>query len=1253
MIDAGAIFKLKDARIGVGSSTLSQDLTGGAIQVLGTPDLSVIFTSFNDEQTGIDTDPLVTTPAAGDWGGIAIRNDLDRAERRFLYDENGVFLNYINHGDFRYGGGNVLIDGIQQVINPIHLSEASPTISFNRITKSADAAMSADPNSFQEWNFHSPRYQADAPFTTDYMRIGPDIDLNTLIENSSNGLAVRVTTPAGGQIKAQTVAGRWDDTDVVHVLTQSLIVQGTSGGPILEQTLPPVDLVTLTRLSGGSLEAGRYNYKLVWVDANGNESLASFPTRTLQVVADSQIRLAQLPPAPAGFVARRLYRSDSNGTPTGDYRLVAQLNASSTTYTDVGNPGGNLLDQSAAATQLQRARLDASLVIDPNIIVKLEGSRIEVGMGAQLVAEGLDGQRVIFTSRLDDKFGAGGTFDTGNDGGTNLPGPRNWGGIYVSPTATASFDYALFSYGGGVVPVEGSFTGFNVLEIHQAQARVTHSVFEFNGTGVGGQAPDHRFGRGFNRDGTIFVRNAQPVIVDNILRNNAGAAININVNALDQQLIRDQGRSTGLIDLSTTVGDNQGPLIKLNKLENNGINGMIVRGETLTTQGVWDDTDIVHVVLNTIYVSDFHIYNGLRLESQPTESLVVKLFGAGAGFTATGRPLDIEDRIGGIIQVVGYPGSPVVFTSLRDDTKGAGFRPSDRQPQTDTNNDGSATVAAPGDWRSILIDQYAHDRNVEVILESEPANAQAPGANASIGGAEPVGKLASSEKNGDENLRLGFEVQGFLNARNDIDVYAFLARAGTEVWIDIDRTRHALDAVIELIGSDGLLIARSDNSYYESNRSQSLVVPNPTTQANILQKSPFQIGRDAYTTNPRDAGMRVVLPGVVGSDLTPYYVRVRSSSDNLADLNAGESMGRYQLQIRLRETDEVPGSTIRFADIRYATNGIEVYGQPIHSPLLGETAEGNNTANDAISGAQVLGNILNTDRAAMSIAGELTAASDVDFYQFQIRWDSIQRTMNPILYLSTIFDLDYADQLGRSDASLYVFDSNFNLILSSNGVRGRDNSNIAEDQPRPLYGPDMTDLSRGSAGTLDPFIGTQSLPEGTYYLAVTNSNRMPEAMAQFVRSDPANPLVRFEPINSIARIVEDRIDGLGGSNIAAPPQVELFLDPQRSVVPFSLGDVTLFVSTRPGYNDTPGLVHTVDPFTGQRETTLGNLATDIDDIAMRYDGQLFSFSVLRLPDTLVDGDARSGNYLQIDTGTAAANNIGGDGLITYQPNANG
>ena len=257
--------------------------------------------------------------------------------------------------------------------------------------------------------------------------------------------------------------------------------------------------------------------------------------------------------------------------------------------------------------------------------------------------------------------------------------------------------------------------------------------------------------------------------------------ITINANSFGPNNLLDYGRSTGAVDLITGYGDNEGPLVRGNQLANNAINGMVIRGEVLTTQSIWDDTDIVHILTNQfdqqdarngnrvwafdeIVIPEQHTFGGLRLESSPTESLVVKLLGAGqlnnnynliddgtirnrnayegAGFSVGGRPLEMPDRIGGTIHVVGQPGFPVVLTSLHDDTVGAGVQP-DGRPQTDTNNNGIATIPRPNDWRSIRLDQDSNDRNVEVVVEMEPADVTAPGPNATTnsgavaGGARP------------------------------------------------------------------------------------------------------------------------------------------------------------------------------------------------------------------------------------------------------------------------------------------------------------------------------------------------------------------------------------------------------------------------------------------------------------------------------------------------------------------------------------
>ena len=84
-------------------------------------------------------------------------------------------------------------------------------------------------------------------------------------------------------------------------------------------------------------------------------------------------------------------------------------------------------------------------------------------------------------------------------------------------------------------------------------------------------------------------------------------------------------------------------------------------------------------------------------------------------------------------------------------------------------------------------------------------------------------------------------------------------------------------------------------------------------------------------------------------------------------------------------------------------------------------------------------------------------------------------------------------------------------------------------------------------------------------------------------------------------------------------------------------------------------VRTVDPFSGQLETTLGNVlaggAPALGDIAIRYDGQMFSLSQGYLGQQSVD--ANVGNFLQIDTGTAAATNVNDDDIVTYVPDADG
>ncbi|WP_231615288.1 tandem-95 repeat protein [Novipirellula artificiosorum] len=1227
MIDAGAAFKLRSSYIGVGSSTVQVDRSNGSLQVLGTPRLvelsetsdvvpagrptptllaqenvgqggyddgSVIFTSFFDR--AVDSNAAGDTPAAdkGDWGGIRLRRDIDQFEGRKHLEDEAIFLNSINHAEIRYGGTrDLLIDSVQQLANPIDIYDLRPAISFTEISNSADAAISALPNSFAESNYQAPRYQASGVFTPDYDRVGPDIHHNQLYDNSINGLFVRVVTTPTESPKALTVAGHFDDTDIVHYIAENIIIQGTPGGSLEDGFSPDMSLVNAGQLTGGSLDLGSYNYVMTFVDADGFESLASTSSFTFDVSEDgSSINLTGLPQVQDGsaYRTRRLYRQETAG---GPFFLVTDLNGTGSRFIDRGTKTDGVLDTNHEG---RRGRLDASLTVDPGTVVKLRGSRIEVGFGAQLLAEGTESHPIIFTSVFDDRYGAGGTFDSNNDADSAGGGADHtygdWGGLYGSPTSTISLDYATVAHGGGVTLLTGGQTrGFAALELHQANGRITHSRFEANEDGQDGAGPVGRFGLLGVTPSTIFVRGAQPIIVGNDFIDNRGSIIDIDSESLTADRLIDAGRQTGENERLAVLDDNYGPMVRFNRYEDNAtednaslrqISGMEIRGGTLTTESVWDDTDIVHVLFDSVTVENFHSSGGLRLMSRLDESLVVKMLGEasphnpyqGTGLTATGSLSDISDRIGGSIHILGQPGHPVVLTSFLDDTAGAGLQPNGA-PFTDTNGDGIRSRPEENDWRSVFMDQFSNDRNVSAVLELELSTELAPGLNGDLETAQHLGDLASGPYASDDVRRLGFEVEGYIGGRDDIDTYSFIGTPGTEIWVDVDRTTYTLDTVIEVLDETGRVLARSDNSFDEiSGNSDVLVLDSALAQTTTS----LQTGPDAFTqlgagglyedfgsTNPRDAGIHFALPGSTADSTarSPYFIRIRSNSHNPDEANCGLTSGGYRFQLRLQEEQEFAGSVVRYADIRYANHGIHTRGLPSSSPLLGEAQE-NEGVSDAISSndslttsitvpgnrAQYLGNLLNSENKVFSVGGALSSAGDVDFYQIDV-----DRLSGLDSQTTTVFDIDYADGFNRPDTTLYVYydpDGEDGPIQPTLVLTG-DDSSILDDQSSPLTSMPDDLLSRGSVAEGDAFIGPISLSGGSYYVAVVNDGAIADALR--------NPTTRREPLESVLRIFEDHVSSIGGST-ALPPREGAFID-QTTLNPG--WSVTTVRATDPGH----------------------------------------------------------------------------------------
>jgi hypothetical protein len=1219
IVDAGAVIKLEGANIEIGSSTSAIDRSLGSLQIMGTANNKVYITSYLDERVGNDTYANTTTPTAGNWGGIVFRNDFDYDEQaanpsRRVLEQEGIFLNYVNQADIRYGGGKVSVSGIPTVFNPIHMTEARPTVAFSTIRYSADAAMSADPNSLLESYFHDGF--GESLFMADYDRVGPALHGNIVKNNSLNALFLRVSTPAGASTQQLEVSARFDDVDIVLAIPESLVIKGDAGGAYEVAGTCPL------------LADGR-NALLV---PEAQKDVNPFVDRQYFYINDG-LR-----------TVRFEFDLANNGVTTGSVRIglplavqdreltaqaiTAAINGAGMRVTATADGARVLLEGMTIELRgltYTQARLGGRLSIDSGAIVKLGGARIEVGVGAQFIAEGYDGYPVVFTSLLDDTYGAGGAFDTTGNGTAQTAAAGDWGGFYFNPTSRGSFDETKILYAGGNVAIEGGFANFTPIDIRQATVRVVNSLFQYNTAGTSGD----RNGRGaVEQPGLIHVRFAQPVIAGNTFLDNLAPLISIDVNSLNALNVSDWGRATGLTDAFTQYGDNFGPLVRDNRMKNNSINGMVVRGGTLTTEGIWDDTDIVHVVYEEIIVPDITVYGGLRLQSSATQSLVVKFGNANAGLTTYGRPLEIEDRIGGTIHIIGTPGHNVILTALADDTAGAGLTPDDF---TVFDTDNTAGTPQPGAWRSIQINEFSNDRNVAVINEAEAASGLLSDANSSPETAQWLGYLAKENEGGDDVLRMGFEVHGSiaLDRPGDADVYSFVGYAGSRVWIQIDRTSFALDSILELIDADGNVIARSDNWREETNSSTTLFSDDWGYE-------------DVYSINPRDAGMSVILPGPAGLQRT-YYVRVSSA----APANPGDyqTNGLYQLQIRLQKVYEHPGSTIRYADIRYAAVGIEVYGQPGHSPLTAdiyETEAPDNptvVTNNTFATAQAIGNLLATDQGAITVAGFLNDYRDVDWYKLTLDYgDSIQRipgfTSEGSVY-PVVFDIDYADGLVRPDTTLWIFDETGTLILM-----GTD-SGVVDDQPDPTMGTNLDDLSRGSVGKRDPFIGPVYLLEGhTYYIAVTSTGATAAALT--------DPMLRWEPIDSIRRIAEDNIGSQNASGLYPDPPYVLFpgstaLELNLSAVPYILSDVTFYILTDSN-------VLTVDPFTGAIETTYGATpgAYTNGDLVMLSDGRLYLIT-RGATSASDDQNAAAGRLrqLSIEDASLVLSDVD-DGIITYR-----
>ena len=307
-----------------------------------------------------------------------------------------------------------------------------------------------------------------------------------------------------------------------------------------------------------------------------------------------------------------------------------------TTWTAAGSPDVLTSNVSVAA--------NVTLTLQPGVIVKALNTGLSIADTGRLIAQGTASEPIVFTSLKDDSIGG----DTNGDGSATTAAPGDWG----------------YTYSGGGISFQGGSAASPLSLLDYVTIRYARYGLYANGLEAGiaiaHSTVTQNLNHGLELDSIVGA-----AVTDSTLSNNGtgvysgGSSIQMTGNTLTQNTTAVSASAMSQLTISgNTVSDN-------------GLNGVDVTSTQVTADWTWKRTDLPYVLRSGIGVT---VANGATLTLEP--GVVVKGLTYGLAVTDTGRLI-----------AQGTASEPIVFTSLKDDSIGG-----------DTNGDGTATTAAPGDW---------------------------------------------------------------------------------------------------------------------------------------------------------------------------------------------------------------------------------------------------------------------------------------------------------------------------------------------------------------------------------------------------------------------------------------------------------------------------------------------------------------------------------------------------------------------------
>ena len=386
---------------------------------------------------------------------------------------------------------------------------------------------------------------------------------------------------------------------------------------------------------------------------------------------------------------------------------------------------------------------DATLIIEPGVVVKLIGRGTEINVYGTLRAEGTAENGIIFTSLHDDTIGG----DTDQDGGAEIPLPGDWVDISFrdkSQDDQCFLNFIEFRYGGGsgsgpvylenaspimqnLVMSENTINGLALATTRWGSAQwktlgvpyvilddltidERASIFidpgvviKLKGRSVQFYVEGALVVRGTADSKTIFTS----LYDDSILgdTNNDGDAQIPLAGDWDVIHFRDQSRDAenfldqvafyygGGGDGGPIYLDNASPTLSNLTMEKNNANGIQVASKT------WGSAHLQVAGVPYVFLDDVSLDARSTMTIDP--GVVIKVKGSW-----------IQFYIYGVLQANGLPDAPITFTSINDDSIGG-----------DTNNDGEGTAPLPGDWDGLVFRDSVSSgsllRNVRILYGSE------------------------------------------------------------------------------------------------------------------------------------------------------------------------------------------------------------------------------------------------------------------------------------------------------------------------------------------------------------------------------------------------------------------------------------------------------------------------------------------------------------------------------------------------------